>query len=212
MRNLFTYLCLAIGMIATQQSAAQPNSQIQPINRFLKLNRVNSGTGTEKILVRSSNGLVKEVDKSLIVSSVNALQDLQSVLDTGKTFVGSGSFSAPYASFTNSYFGSNNIFLDANDGITVKSTIPSVQTKIAAGKVTIKEGNQETNIVATANYTPGSFSNVVNICPQNGTVPVIVNGYPAPGNNLGSFGMLMTDGNKLYICLSQGVWKEIPLN
>lgn len=82
MKQLVTICILAIGMIANAQNT-------QTISKPLKLTSVPTGSSTDKVLVRDTAGMVKQVDKHTLVGEPipPVVPTLQQVLTAGSTAI-----------------------------------------------------------------------------------------------------------------------------
>lgn len=204
-------LLLLLLLLSTTLFSQSKKVSVFPINRTLKLGNVATGNGTEKILVRDLKGFVKEIDKSLIVPTLSVSPNLQEVLVNGNTYSASGNYDSVYMSFTNSYPTSNNIKFTADSGISiVNSSLPSVQSRLNYGSLMLS--NSTYTMILTIPNSPQVGQGVLVAPVGSGTLTAITQGTLANPNTAGNFGMLMTDGNYLYICISQGVWKKVQLS
>lgn len=210
MKTLFLTLALVIGMLTANQSVAQATKSI---NYKMKLRAVplasNFSPTTDKLLVRGSDKILKEVDKSLVFQTTSVAinpvptPDLQAVLNAGNTYAGTGSYSEKYMEMNNSYPFSQKFTFSSDQGL-IFDAGTRAKIKITHGGLTYIYNGFTTSLVSPTDGDVGSGA-VLNLPAVSGTVSAIVQGQPVNPNNFGKLGLMMTDGNYLYICISQGV-------
>lgn len=209
MKNIRLHLLL--GLFVSCMSISQTTKNI---NYKMRLNAIPVlpafSPNTDKILVRGSDKILKEVDRAVMFPlNPLATPDLQTVLTNGNTYSGTGTFSENYMQLSNSYPFSEKITFSADKGLEFDAGTVA-RSRLTHGALIFTYNGFTTSLVAPTDGNSGG-GGVLTLPAVTGNLTAIMQGYPANPNNFGKLGLMMTDGTYLYICISQGVWKKVAL-
>ncbi len=90
---------------------------------------------------------------------------------------------------------------------------PNIIVYPQTNNVVITQGTEEENIISSYSVNVSSFPsvNIINVTDNAGISILSPNFAPVSSNSIGSAGELRWDSNYLYICVSNNLWKKIPL-
>ena len=90
---------------------------------------------------------------------------------------------------------------------------PNIIVYPQTNNVVISTGTEEQNIVSSYSVNVSSFPsvNIISVTDNAGISILSPNFAPTSSNSIGSAGELRWDSNYLYICVSNNLWKKIPL-